>query len=720
MLKPPSFKSDSEELNYRRLTQRNTFFNIVLFVTPFILLLIFMNFSLSRIIQRQSFNQLAMTVEENAKIINLFLREREIDFRSYRQLDLDSLSEIDRLLPILEQLVKGKPWYERFFVADLEGRIVLSTDKQLAGQSIVSRPYFVTSRQGNFFNSGIFYSELLQQPALVLSQPLFNRRGEIIGVLGTSLNLEHFYSLLFDLRLGETSELFLVDSTGLLLSPTKLGGMPLKNYGFDRRQANPHRGEKGVTIHLDYRGQKVLCAYEKIPNTEMILVSEVDLKEALLPVTKANRMIVFVFLTFFAVLVGLSHVHSRRTTSLIRRLTENLRRALDDSRYKGFELDQLNLELSQKIKQTETLAEELRLSQQYVVQLIDSLSPGVIGLDINGRITHFNRSFREMFQVTDLNVGDDFFQSLPWLNDRELELAFENTVLEGKPQQIAKKTLSFRPDEYFRFSLFPIFDGKGQIQGVSCLIENITEREKLQQQLAEYEKLSALSQLALGAAHEINNPLQGISSFLETMQEQAKEEKEKEEIALVLENISRISETIRGLLNFARPSPPQFTKINLNQLIEETLSFLSHQPIFRKVRIEKAFSPSLPPITADLNQIRQVLTNIFINAAQAMLNGGDLKVATSKVKFREFVQIDITDNGCGIPPENLNKIFDPFFTTKKSQGTGLGLSISLSYIKNHHGEISVQSEVGKGTTFTILLPIRQTGRGNIQEGEIIS
>ena len=123
-----------------------------------------------------------MTVEENAKIINLFLREREIDFRSYRQLDLDSLSEIDRLLPILEQLVKGKPWYERFFVADLEGRIVLSTDKQLAGQSIVSRPYFVTSRQGNFFNSGIFYSELLQQPALVLSQPLFNRRGEIIGL----------------------------------------------------------------------------------------------------------------------------------------------------------------------------------------------------------------------------------------------------------------------------------------------------------------------------------------------------------------------------------------------------------------------------------------------------------------------------------------------------------------------------------------------------------
>ncbi len=131
-------------------------------------------------------------------------------------------------------------------------------------------------------------------------------------------------------------------------------------------------------------------------------------------------------------------------------------------------------------------------------------------------------------------------------------------------------------------------------------------------------------------------------------------------------------------------------------------------------------APALPQITADLNQIRQVLTNIFINAAQAMPEGGELKVVTSKVKFRDFVQIDISDTGCGIPPENLKKIFEPFFTTKRKQGTGLGLSISLSYIRNHGGEINVQSIVGQGTTFTILLPIRQTGRTVFQEEEIIS
>ena len=709
-----------EEQDYHRLTRRNTLFTLLVFIIPFILLLIFINFSLSRIIQNQVFNQLATMVEENAKIINLFLQDKEADFRSYGPTQIKSLEEVENLRLVFQQMIKNKPWFDFIFVANLEGSIIFSTNSQLINESIASRPYFLASRQGQFFNSGIFYSDLLKQPAFILSQPLLTHSGEIIGILGVSLNLNYFYNLLFDLRIGETSELFLINSAGLLLSPTKLGGEPLKDFGFYQLQGNPHKGDKGVIVHLDYRGQKVLCAYEKIPQTDMILVSEVDLKEALIPVTKANRTIILVFAIFFIVLAMLSHFHSRRTTSIIKRLTEGLRLALAESQKKSEALDNLNIELAKKVKEAEKLAEELRLSREYVLQLIDSLTPGVIGLSINGEITHFNRSFRQMFDLPELKIGENFFRSFDWFNDPELKAAFERTVRTGQAQHLNRKTFSFRPDEYYRLSLFPIFDGQGNIQGVSLLTENITEREKLQQQLAEYEKLSALSQLALGAAHEINNPLQGISSYLETLAEQSKDEKEREQINLVLENVTRISQTIRGLLNFARPSPPQFTKLNLNQLIDDTLSFLSYQPIFRKIKIIKMLAPALPQITADINQIRQVLTNIFINAAQAMPEGGELKVVTSKVKFKDFVQIDISDTGCGIPPENLKRIFEPFFTTKKKQGTGLGLSISLSYIRNHGGEISVQSQVDQGTTFTILLPVRQTGRTIFQEEEVIS
>jgi PAS domain S-box-containing protein len=517
--------------------------------------------------------------------------------------------------------------------------------------------------------------------------------------------------LLFDLRIGETSELFLTDGQGILLSPTKLGGRPLSDKGFRESEGNPHEGQKGVKTHTDYRGQRVLCAYAKIPGSNEYLVSEIDLKEALLPLRQVNRIILYLFLPFFMLLVFISTLNSRRTTSLLLRLTTDLRHALEESREKKRVVDNMNIELQKRAKESELLAEELRLSEEYITNLVDSISLGVIGLDSSGQITHFNKEIRQLFNLPDLKKGENIFQALPWLNDKDIELAFDNTILSGQPHWIDKKQIDRqRGEDFFNLSFFPVEDAHGRIVGVSILIEDVTEREKLHRQLADYEKLSALSQLALGAAHEI----------LEILRDETPEAPKKQEIDVVLENVYRISETIRGLLNFARPTPPQFTKININLLVEDTLSFLGHQPIFRNVRIEKILPTGLPQVTADLNQIRQVLTNIFINAAQSMPEGGELKVETSKVKFQDRIQIQSSDTGIGIPQENLKKIFDPFFTTKKSQGTGLGLSISLSYIKNHEGDISVRSEAGKGTTFSILLPVRQKGRMSLKDEEVIS
>ena len=709
-------------VDYRRLTSRNTLLTIILFVTPFLLLYLAVNTEVSSLIKSQIHARLSETVTENIKAISIFLQDRETDLRSFSHLEIEKIDEIHNLASFLKTLVSEKKWYDFLLIADLEGNIVLSINRHLAG-NIADREYFQVSREGKFFNSGVFFSDLTQSSVLVLSHPLLNRDNQIIGVLAASLDLENFYSLLFDLRIGKTSELFLVDKAGTLLSPTKLGGRPLvdKGHGEGEGGRNPHQGRQGVKIHVDYRGQKVLCAYQLVTGFDFYLVSEMDVSEALAPLREVNRIVLLLFAPFIVLLVFISNLHARRTTALVKRLTTSLQLALGEAQLKKKEVDAMNIELERRARESEILAEELRLSEEYVTNLLDSISLGVIGLDSRGKITHFNREILTLFNLEELRKGEDIFGALPWLNDKDMELAFEKTIFSGKPHHVEKKKIDRgKGEEYFNLSFFPIENGRGQFLGVSILIENITEREKLHSQLAEYEKLSALSQLALGAAHEINNPLLGISSYLEILREEASEEKDKQEIEVVLENVYRISETIRGLLNFARPTPPQFTKININQLIEETLSFLSHQPIFRNVRIAKTLAPSLPQITADPNQIRQVLTNMFINAAQAMPGGGDLSVETSKVKFKELIQLDIHDTGLGIPPENLKKIFDPFFTTKKSGGTGLGLSISLSYIKNHDGDISVRSEVNKGTTFSIFLPIRQKGRMLMKDEEVIS
>jgi PAS domain S-box-containing protein len=716
----PEAQPSAEEQSYRKLTTRNTLLTLLLFVSPFLLLYVAVNYETSSLIKDQIYNRLADTVEENSKTITAFLHDREMDLKSYSKLEIDNISEISKLQPFLESPIREKKWFDFLAVADLEGNIVLSINRKIEG-NIAQREYFKISKQGKPFNAGIFRSDILNQQVMILSHPIFNRRNQIIGVAAASLDLNNFYSLLFDLRIGTTSELFIVDPEGLLLSPTKLGGEPFVTRGFDQKEGNPHTGSRGVIAHTDYRGQKVLCAYKKYPQANFYLVSEIDLDEALLPVREVNRIILFLFIPFFLLLVLLSALYSRRTTVLLQKLTRNLQNALEEARSKKKEVDQINVELENKVKESERLTQELQLSKEYIYNLIDSLSLGVIGLDTAGKITHYNKEIKELFSLQTIETGQDIFQVLPWLSDREVEITFENTILQGKLHQLEQKKIDRgKGDEYFNLSFFPIEDGTGKMLGVTVTIENVTERERLRKQLAEYEKLSALSQLALGAAHEINNPLLGISSYLEILRDEAQDPKNKEEIEVVLENVYRISETIRGLLNFARPTPPQFTKININQLIEDSLSFLSHQPIFRKARIHKVLPPSLPQITADLNQLRQVLTNMLINAAQSMPGGGDLTVETSKVKFKEEIQIDIRDTGMGILPENLIKIFDPFYTTKKSQGTGLGLSISLSYIKNHSGDIFCRSEVGKGTIFSIVLPVRQKGRIPLKDEEVIA
>ncbi|MBZ5630691.1 MAG: hypothetical protein LAO06_17690 [Acidobacteriia bacterium] len=237
-------------------------------------------------------------------------------------------------------------------------------------------------------------------------------------------------------------------------------------------------------------------------------------------------------------------------------------------------------------------------------------------------------------------------------------------------------------------------------------------REKMQfeAQLAAYEKYAALAQLALGAAHEINNPLLGILSHLELEWKVTTDAERREEIEQCIEGTKRISTTIRGLINYARPGPLQLTKIHIGRLVEDTLAFLRHQPMFRTIKLETRIAHDLPAITADSNQLSQILMNLLLNAAEAMPEGGSITIEAHKLKFTESVEFSVSDTGSGIPADILPHVLEPFFTTKRGKGTGLGLSISHAYARSHGGDIKVESIPGRGTTVRILLPIRQEGK----------
>jgi len=237
--------------------------------------------------------------------------------------------------------------------------------------------------------------------------------------------------------------------------------------------------------------------------------------------------------------------------------------------------------------------------------------------------------------------------------------------------------------------------------------ERTMELKKTQDSVIQSEKLASLGLMAAAIAHEINNPLTAVLTYSSLLHRQAEEASElKEDLEVIVSETSRCRDIVRGLLDFARETDVKQKSVNINSLLEETLTLLAHQVIFQNIKIDKVFAKYLPDLVMDADQIKQVFLNIMINASDAMPNGGRLRIYTAFDYERNEIAVELQDSGLGIPKRDLQKIFDPFFTTKeKGKGTGLGLSVVYGIIQRHYGTIDVKSEVGKGTTFTMTFPI---------------
>ncbi len=235
--------------------------------------------------------------------------------------------------------------------------------------------------------------------------------------------------------------------------------------------------------------------------------------------------------------------------------------------------------------------------------------------------------------------------------------------------------------------------------------ERTRELEKAQAQLVQSEKLASIGELAAGVAHEINNPLGVMLGFTQViLKKLPKDDLFYKPLTSIEREGLRCKKIIQGLLDFSRRSTPTFQLVNLNDAVEAACELIEHQITINNVRVIKGYAPSLPEILADVNQLQQVFVNLIINAYQAMPQGGELRVTTRTVGNQ--VQAIFADSGMGIPPENLKHIFDPFFTTKEvGKGTGLGLSVSYGIVELHGGKIEVDSQVGVGTTFVVILPV---------------
>jgi PAS domain S-box-containing protein len=360
----------------------------------------------------------------------------------------------------------------------------------------------------------------------------------------------------------------------------------------------------------------------------------------------------------------------------------------------------LYAKLEEKIAEYEQLKE-------FNENIVESINIGILAVDLADRIDSWNAQMESMYAVP---RSEALNQPLASLFPADFLAEYDRVKHESGVHNLYKFQLATRAGEIrnANITIAPLVDKDFTTVGRIILVDDITERVQLESQLMQADKLSSIGLLAAGIAHEVNTPLAVISSYTQMM---AKQIRSDDRTAPLLDKITqqtfRASEIVNSLLNFSRTSTIEFKAISVNHVLRETLALLQHQFNTANITIDLALQPELPDILGNMGKLQQVFLNLFLNAKDAMAEGGILRVETID---NGQVEVIIGDTGSGIAAENLRRIYDPFFTTKTAvvegqrRGTGLGLSVSYGIIQEHAGKIQVDSKVGRGTTFHLQFP----------------
>jgi len=386
-------------------------------------------------------------------------------------------------------------------------------------------------------------------------------------------------------------------------------------------------------------------------------------------------------------------------------------------------------EFSQLVDAYNQMLASLKKSEEHLRKVFYAADDAIMTTDREGRITLWSESSERMFGYSkDRIVGKD----LSALHSSKMK-----PDLIKHMQESATKKGRWQGEIVYSNSKGGSFDGwcvmttlseeTGEIVGYLSVVRDMTEKKQMEMQLIQADKMASLGELAAGVAHEINNPLSGIISNAEFLQEEipAGNEEQQEEIRDIVENSQRIKTIVQDLLNFSRQRDSKtYTILDIPAVINSSLNLTEHQIQLDRIKVIKEIGDALPPVRGSFNQIEQVFINLLSNARYALNKkypdsheDKTLHIRADEVEEtgRKYVRIEFLDKGIGIPEENLDRIFNPFFTTKEQgQGTGLGLSISYNIIQEHGGAILFESKEGEFTKVTVDLPVFE---GDSENGE---
>ena len=371
--------------------------------------------------------------------------------------------------------------------------------------------------------------------------------------------------------------------------------------------------------------------------------------------------------------------------------------------------------------------EEYERLKEFSENIVESINVGILAADLDDRVESWNTQIEQLSGVPrDQALGRKLAELFPAALADQFHRVRGETGIHHIYKFVLKPAIAANGNGHnngngngnglparFReatlnVAIAPLVSKDQEQIGRLIIFDDVTDRAELEQRLVQADKLSSIGLLAAGVAHEVNTPLAVISTYAQMLAKQVADDSQK---TLILDKIAkqtfRASEIVNSLLNFSRTSTTSFGNVNLNRVIQETLSLLEHQLQKSGIQLNTALEPDLPPVYGNAGKLQQVFLNLFLNARDAMTAGGTLDVRAWVEGSR--VKIEVADTGHGIAPENIHRIYDPFFTTKAARkGTGLGLSVTYGIIQEHGGSIEVSNRKSGGARFRLELPLAAT------------
>ncbi|MFC1809021.1 ATP-binding protein [Candidatus Omnitrophota bacterium] len=457
----------------------------------------------------------------------------------------------------------------------------------------------------------------------------------------------------------------------------------VKDIKTDPRFGKDH--EKGT-----YKTNSFLCV-PMVARDKLMGVINITEKSTLTPFNTDELELLFILANHLAIAVDNLRLYAR-----VKRFNSQL-----ESKVK---------EATQELKKT---IEHTLVLQRYKENILESLTTGIYVLDRHNRITLWNRGMELKYGIKREEViGKELFEVLKNVKPEILRETIEEVNKKGKHVVLDLVNHRVTGDSEMRtinYHIFPLTKGDEENLGVVVLLDDVTEKVQMEQQLRVNEKLAAIGKLSAGIAHELNNPLDGTRRYVNLALDaldQGDTKLPREFISSAKQGLNRMIKIVRSLLEFSRQTQHTIpSSVNVNDVLKELVHFYSSDPAFQNVKIETQLSPDIESVV-DYG-IQNVFSNLIKNGLDAIPHGGILKIVTECFYDNEHkkVKVIISDTGSGIPEDLQERIFEPFYTTKKmGEGTGLGLAICDEIVNRSGGIISVKSNAEQGTEFTVVLP----------------